>query len=139
MTQAEAEFSASKLINIWGTEQVDFSRLEFGLVLGRLHIGIPVSDCITFNMEFIGRSYFLTLTREIEQVTTGRLYCIKDTGVIDSDWLYEVEQQQNYQQFFYEHMNFFRRNCWLSDCCIECTATEKMEWTLYLREKQPLV
>lgn len=139
MTQTEAEILASKLMSIWGTKQTDIERLELNIVVGHLQIGIPISDYIMFNMAFIGQSYFLTLTRELEQVTTGRLYCIKDTGVIATDWLCEAEQQQNYKQFYCEYMNFFRRNCWLSGCCIECTATEKMEWTLYLQEKQPLV
>lgn len=43
---------------------------------------------------------------------------------------------ENQRALIDKWLPFFRRNCYLSGCPIECSDREKLEWNLWLKEKE---
>ncbi len=130
MTEQEAELLAAKLTKIWVPENA---------------IG-PIEWCLDRQI-----FYFSVGLLPLVKVTVAIFNTTGTTVLLDYDCLTTVCDQGLMNQTHHDSlrpvdpeslegsvnqlMGYFRRGCWLSDCPIECSAHEQLQWTHWLREQ----
>ncbi len=119
---SEAQASIARLTRIWKPENEAACKWN-------------ITDGLTGTMKLAERTRVgfsknaIMLTEDGQKgFLIGYFHCTKNTGHIDASPEIMQESPSLFLQFSNKWRDIFRRNCWLSGCAIEASATEKAEW-----------
>ncbi len=132
MTNEEAEAWAIRLTQIWAPEYLVVApKWKFEEDRFCFRFNCEVSPDTFMEGRIFSKEPAIRLVSESHELIYG-------CGEIEMSYIARPVLFEKLIQFAEEWMPFFRRNCYLSGCEIECTGHEQLEWAKWLQERKAL-
>lgn len=131
MTEQEAAAFAEKLRVVWGTKGGDQDKWDLDEHAFTFGGWVSIGDALAVHLYKNRNGNTCELTRDY----SCWLKVDRDLNIYSTASLFSEEERWYHEEFERGHMQEFRKRVWLSGIPIECTATEQVEWHLWLQEQ----